>query len=265
MPIPQVPHGAIAATQQPSASDLAALMRGGAAERFGAGVRLACKPNAPFFLRHRAQLWEVETAGLDGPTWLPELAPFPLVPGVSGVRTLQRGEEPVEAFREAVSREQTHEGWVFIDPGEIIAPEYLPDGVPGGAGYLREIPCADPRSRMSGSRYLECWDVPLAVPVGEEQRFQRAIDKYNRWRLHLVQIGRVQPPPEYILQRLIQRVERRLARQMQDMGMPPETRDAHVTRTRARLEAMRNAARPWEQPTASPAQPPAKSGRKEVA
>lgn len=255
-PAPAAPR---APTDPGSASELAGLLQGADGGAFEDESLLPVSPNAPFYLRHHPDNWEVEEEGLDAPTWLPELHQHPLQPGVRGVRTISKGEPKTEAYRDSVSKAKTYGGFTYLDPQRAIPDEFIPSGVPTGRGYLRDAPCADLRSGQRGRFHTEPWNVPIWTPKGRPQRFRFDRALYNRWRVWLVETGQVDPPHEWALDEARGRIVTRIERKRGNVDIPSEVRDATVARDVARLEAMESAAVAGAEPAAEPDAPAKKS------
>lgn len=237
MPMPDLP-GTPPQTQ-PAVRDLAHLMRGSSLGAVGASVELPIAPNAPFFLRHHPRAWQV-SATLDEPTWLPEVTKHVLAPGVNGVRTLGEHDEPKDAYEQSVFA-STRLGWVYLSPLEPIPDDCLPAGVPRGLGYLRELDCRDPISRMTGTHHIEAWQVPIETLPGEEQQWRWDRESYERWLAYLVRSGQIAPPMPRVLAPLIERQRGRVER-ARTLNLEKDLRDERVARKREILARYESAA-----------------------
>lgn len=165
--------------------------------------------NHPFLLRHHPGAWDI--AKIDGEDHLvPDLVHQVLRPGVNGMPTLKRGETMADAVVK-VRQMGEREHFTYIDPSEVIAGDMLPAGVPAG-GYRRKITCRDTRNGSVGARYVTAWDVPIATLPGEPQAFRFDRERYDRWRLHLVESGQVTRPLPQVVQRLVARYGERVNR-----------------------------------------------------
>jgi hypothetical protein len=161
---------------------------------------LVRKRSYPFLLRHHVTNWSAETLGLEeygSPIFLPEVVPHVIMPGANGMRTVDRGQDPAEAFRDAVATAEK-KGWVYVPSGEVISdPALLPKNV--GAGlYIRSLASQIIGSDIRQKWYHTAWDIPVAtVPEAVQKwRFDRA--SFNRWRLSLVLRGIIKPPLESV-------------------------------------------------------------------
>ena len=168
------------------------------------------------------------------PTLLPDVTMMVLEPGVNGVRTLDEGEAPEAAYKQAVWRAQEH-GWVYLSPLEQVPAECLPAGVPSGS-YLRELPCEDPRTRRRGKRYLEAWNVPADTLPDEEQEFEFDVAAYERWLLWLVQSGQIKPVARQVAARLLRVAEGHLERAYTVPNLSPEVREQRIKAKKAMVE-----------------------------
>jgi hypothetical protein len=242
MPVPS----SLVQSSTPDNASLAAMMAAADPRHMAATARLAVAPNVEFFLRHHPAQWEPEATGLDGNTWLPVIGMLPLVPGAHLVRTRKNSEDPVETFKNAIKTDET-KGWVHIEPNAPIPAECLPAGVPAG-GYLRQVPCKDPRSNAVGTYYLEAWNVPRAHIPGTKQRFVFDRAAYNRWRLWLVTSGAIQPPTEDVLRELIAARSGRPDR-IAALPLPDDLRKSRVAAAEAAVDGMTKAAIPGAKAT----------------
>lgn len=227
MPIPQHATTAAAASQ----GFVAAMRPSLGSTRTDAALPIA--PNDSFFLRHHPRNWRLSTT-LEEPTYLPEVSMMILAPGVNGVRTTDRGEEPHKAYEDAVTRDERL-GWVFLHPGAPVPTDCLPDGMSPG-GYRRELDCRDPVTGRSGVYHLEAWRVPLAGLGDERQRFRFDTAAYERWLLHLVESGAVQPMDPSLADaqaaRVMQHVER-----VESSPLPDAVRERRTAQKQAVADA----------------------------
>lgn len=165
-------------------------------------------PDAKFFLRFMPGMgnWEPATEGIEGSMMLPILGKHILSPGAGGIRTRSRHQPELESYRREFTR-QRERGWVYlINEAAQIPPELLPPAVAAAAraagrapgGYLQRS-----KTRFPGPNqplldtYLEAWQLPLPPRPNQKRsrfRFDRA--GYNRFRLWLVETGRIPLPIE---------------------------------------------------------------------
>ena len=196
-------------------------------------------PNAPFILVHHAGYpgsWRIETEGLQGPTWLPQVDRFILSPGVNGVGTIEPGQDPSEAY--TATREILHKAKIV----EVKAP-----------GVVVSEPCRDPRSGATGQHYRERFErveAPANPAASAKVRIDRA--ERNRWRAQLVADGLIPAPHESIIfaarRDLVSALER--ARGRTDVA--PDVRDAQIAAADHALSVFDGARKPWipEEPKA---------------
>ena len=202
MAIPKAKPAPAASTQF-NAGDLASLIRDASPNSTSSKPSLPIAPNFPFFLLHWPQNWNVETEGLDAPTWLPYLSRHVILPGCNGNRTLRRGEKPEAAFDLAVLT-NTRRGATYIDPER--------HRLPSGGRYLREADCRNPRNGAEGVFYLDAWTTPRDVLPGRRLRFNLDRGGLDRFRLHLVEQGILRAPGPSLLSDLIRRKRKALDR-----------------------------------------------------
>ena len=202
MPMPTLPEST---TSIPQGTDLAGLMRSStfaaAADRSNL---LQVRPNQAFFLRHHLNAWRVSTT-LATPLLLPDVTKMVIAPGVNGIRTRRKNEQPEATYIDAVMKAQ-RKSWTFLNPADPIPAECLPEGVPPGS-YIREMDCQGLIVRTVGIYYAEAWEVPIATLPDKKQRFRFDTPKYERWLRFLVESGQIQPPIDGILAALQDQVQ----------------------------------------------------------
>lgn len=163
--------------------------------------------------KHHPRSWEV--VDMDGePVLLPLLAPMFLEPGVNLVKTRRKDSTDDPTYDTLKRAEQS--GCTVLDPNEPVPASCLPKGVPAG-GYRRRIRCRDTRTLREGYHYTSCWDVPVRTPPGEPLRFVFDRDSYNRWRLHLVKSGTIEPVLPVVVEDMKREAGRRLRRKLNRM------------------------------------------------
>ena len=221
--------------------DLVSLMQAVDPSRSATVKRLAFAPNEEFFLRHHPAQWEPESDGLAEATWLPDISRLTLTPGAHLVRTRKRHEDPSETYKHAMNVDG-NKGWVHLDPNAVIPADCLPAGIPAG-GYLRAIPCKDPRSSAEGVRYVEAWDVPRAPVPGRPQKSTHNRAAYNRWRLWLVTSGQIKPPTDDVLAEMQATKAGRPAR-IGSVPRPEDLRKTLVAQAQAEVDMMASAVIP---------------------
>jgi hypothetical protein len=209
---------------------------------FGNADRIVKDPNTALLLRHHPYDWEVCDLGLDGPTLLPVITPHPLEPGAEGIRTLNKGEDPSMAYRDAVNRAKI-KGWVYIDHTATFSADLMPDGVAAGR-FWRVLPCINRTKSATGSYFFEAWAVPVDGLPGEEQRFNFDKAAHNRWRAHLVESGAIKAPLPLVVERLVNRYGERVNRWSGKQNLLSEIRDAQVADAVAIAEAVESAVVP---------------------
>jgi hypothetical protein len=241
-------------TREQSASDLAGLMQPPANMAKITSIKaIRSPPNYPFLYRVHPSAWTVESEGLDGPTLLPEIGKHLLIPGCNGVRTLSDNEKttPERAYEDAVAAAQG-KGWTYIALDTITDAKHLPPGVPAGP-FLREIPCRHPQTGIAGSRWVEAWSVPVATLPDDEQAFQFDRASYNRWRLSLVESGKIPAPNAVVVSRLKARIDGQHARIQSRVATDPHVKEANLAKAKAASDAVAVAAAPKARKTPAPA------------
>jgi len=218
---PQLPKHPGPAPEQSLIDDMALAMKAYVPDPGSAapGV-LKVAPNSPFWLRHWRGNWQVSTT-FDKPMILPEIGIFVLRPGVNGVRTRSKDEDPDMTYRAALRKEVDDHGWNFLDPSTPIPAECLPQTPKGAAdwpegGYIRCPDCAHPITGRKGTRYLEAWSKPVQGDDGStEFEWDRAT--YEKWLLWMVESGQIEEPTQKHLDTLQRTASNHL---MERLGRP---------------------------------------------
>lgn len=205
--------------------------------------RINVQPNWPFKFYHQPResgAWSVETEGLEEPTWLPVIKPLIVMPGASGVRTLERGEQgnPERAYM-GRQVELANAGAIFLDPRTKVAAELLPDGVAPGS-YLRETPTTDGRPF-----YHDAWTVAEADPL-QRGVVRLVFDQgaFNRWRLSLVADGTIPEALDAVIEERVRRAKRKLRSAQVDQNAPADVRTGAMSRHQASLKNLGEARLP---------------------
>lgn len=208
------------------------------ADPFGGTATLNTAPNAPFVYLASAESGSVRVAGLDQPTWLPELALFRLEPGVQGVEVIKEGQPRATAWAMALDARR-REGWVVLDPSAAIPAEYLPTGEPAGP-YWRSDPCYHLRSGVGGEHYREAWSVRLpSRRDSSPPRWTFDRERFNRWLSWMVSEGSIPGPDEMTRDEVIHQLESWSASQSRIVDTALRTQQS--TATESRLELHRSA------------------------
>jgi len=218
--------------------------------------RLRAKPNAPFFLihfPHEAGGWSVESDGLDGPTWVPDLRPYALVPGCGGVRTLERGEHAAAAYEQAILNLQRRGAAVYLPESpamQVNDPEHLPAGVPAGP-YIRQVETDTiPDGHAAGVPYYHLAHEQMSNGRTPTAPHKRVLDAaaWNRWRVALVDGGHIAPPADDVIAERIEQQRRKVGSAARDTRANTEVRAAAVQTQSDRLAAMQTARVPGKMP-----------------
>jgi hypothetical protein len=167
---------------------------------------IRAKPNAPFLLAHAPGDWEV--VDIDGkPVWVPVLAEIPLRPGVCGVRTLSRYEQPEQAMRD-LRKWCEAQGRIVIDPATHVEAKFA--GPLGEGPVMRKIACRAKPNDATSTRYFQVFNDLVETPPGEDQVFQFDATLSAKWRAHLVESGVIRPPSSLVKSRASRDAQRRI-------------------------------------------------------
>lgn len=167
---------------------------------------IRAKPNQPFLLVHAPGDWEV--AVIDGKSkWVPVLVELPVRPGICGVRTLSRYEQPEQAMRD-LRKWAESQGRIVIDPNTHVAAEFA--GPLGEGPVMRKIACRERPNDATGTRYFQVFNDLVETPPGEDQAFLFDYTLSAKWRAHLVEQGVIRPPSALVTGRAARDAQRRV-------------------------------------------------------
>ena len=183
--------------------------------------------NYPYLLAHHRDNWDLETAGLDGPTWLPQLQEVPVMPGVGGARTVKEGADPKTAY-DLLIRNMEGNGFVVL-PGDIKV-----DGVE----YSKGLDCVNPRNSKPGVYWVSSFAEPRYRRGNARQKFKLDRAAYNRWRLALVEQGHIAPPNPEVVDYAVGRARYHLDRHTAETRLDQQTREALISALGERLSQM---------------------------
>lgn len=175
---------------------------------------LPATPNQTFFLVSDPESWEVETEGLDGPTWLPILRQDRITPGAGLKRTISKGESPEAAYDLSHLQQQRR--------GSTVIRRDKPIG--GVVDYVHAIACRDPISGAQGEFFLLFCETPEVQGQGRRLKLRLDRKAWNQFRAALVTEGIVPPPAPYVLQGLLQDAQAAVLRRKQTPNLTPEAR-----------------------------------------
>lgn len=192
--------------------DLSKLLRDADAGRTGTALALPIAPNYPFFLMHWPTNWQVQSLGLDGPTWVPYLSRHVILPGCNLNRTIKRGEPPTAAYDAAVLK-NIRKGATYLD----VQRHRLADG----RKYLQQAPARDPRTGREGIFFLDAWQTPRDAIQGRRLRFQFDRAAYNAWAISLVVAGVISAPVQQVLEEVTRTKQKRLVRVQGHTNLEP--------------------------------------------
>lgn len=240
MPVP----GEIQPTERQSnaAPDFNALLRGALPSAEDVDV-IAAKPGDPWIFVHNPEHWEVESVGGKA-VMLPQLTKIKLSPGMNHVSTKKQGADATEhlrlCFQELVGR-----GLTILDVGRDVPAAVMP-ALPKSAkvrGYIAEYRAKDPDSSIAGTAHMEAWDVPTKTPPRQRQRFAYDRERFNAWRLYLVESGQVQPCPSSLANAEIARAKSRHMRRLAT-AYTPDVKEIKLAESKAAIELAESAAKP---------------------
>lgn len=227
-------------------------------------ARVNAEPCASFLYTFQPSsfaLLEVPKATVDGfecpggKFWLPIQTRIVNAAGANGVRTLQDGEPPSEAWK-YVLQIQKEAGNVLIDPSSPIPAECLPKGASPG-GYLREV--AVSWKGDNGVRYITPWDLCQAVP-GAPARWSVDRQRYALWLWWLVATEQVPPVHEaYVSDAQREKGQLVSVIQMRAQTMPAEVAAKKISDAKSDAKAAEDAtiAKPSEVAQKAPRTPKA--------
>ena len=227
------------------------------ADPFGGQSTLNTSPTAPFVYLASSESGSVRSAGLDQPTWLPELAIFRLEPGVQGVEVIKEGQPRSTAWAMALEARR-REGWVVIDPSATVPAEYLPPGEAPGP-YWRAESCYHMRSGVAGQHYREAWSLRLpSRRASSPPRWTFDRERYNAWLFWLVSEGQIPGPDEMTRDEVLSQLESWSGSQSRIVDAA--LRGQQSTAAESRLDLHRSA-RVIDPDATAPAEEPAPSKR----
>lgn len=202
------------------------------------------RPAPPFLLVHhtgRAGSWEV--ADVDGEAvWLPVLMQIPLVPGANGVRTVERGEKPEEAYAGLVAKLR-RDGAVVIPANEDVC----------GVRYMRA------QEVQRGIRFTMFCETVSKNPMPDKKdlvTFDHGA--YNKWRAELVTSGAIPAPPDAVLALVTNAAKAAVSRWRGNKSAHPETRSLRLQAAEEKANRVTGA----KMPTDTKSAPSAKRGAK---
>ena len=208
--------------------------------------KLPLPGNSPFFLVHYVDVggsWEVVEEGMDAPTFVPVLQPFPIRPGAAGVRTVSADEPRSRMYARPLAKLQ-EQGAVVLPLDFHVDGAHLPAGVAAGP-YLRET------DAQGGAFYHTAWDTPRKAIRGNAATVDCDRAAYNRWRAALVTSGIIPEPRQAVLDDVRARAMRRLDNVRSATDIPTDMREANTATARTRLDAVKAAKLPQVNPTPS--------------
>jgi len=216
-------------------------------------LRVRSRPE--FFFGHDAGAWERGTAR--GETWwLPSLFPHLIRAGSAGNRTLTKAEmeagQRTNAYSGALA-ERKARGIIYLDgspgtvgPMSVLPPEFVPPipdefamHLPARPGYAVRYPSVDPRRGVPGEHWTEIWNVPQPGIASREIRFVFDHERFNAWRLWLIETGVIEGPQAYVVGEDVARIARRVERAA--VHPDPEIRADKVAKMEADLQAAESA------------------------
>jgi len=190
---------------------------------------LRAEPNDPFWLvvyPNSPTGWNVETRGVDEPTYLPSVCVMPLVEGANGIRSTGPGEDKARGF-DGARNKLAIEGAITIPPDR----------------YLLKTACT------GGFFYHTPWQVLRQPLAGQRMVPKVDHDLYAAFRLALVDDGIVPPPNDQIIAYLEAQADDRVSSVTASTANEiADIRDPRIAKARARRDQITSARRPWEAP-----------------
>ena len=183
-------------------------------QREDAGIPVS--PNAPFFLLHHPNQWELIQEEGKEPEWLPSFSTLKEIPGVQGVKQHPKGgADSRQARVDAMDR-----GFLVIDRD---------------LGYLTRWPC------KGGGFY---YDLIFTNPKEVAGRVLWKTDSlaFNEFKRSLVESGYIDPPDPDILDLKIDDIKNRIGRHIQNQHLPEVK--TKLEELRAMIQAMEKAKNP---------------------
>jgi len=162
------------------------------------------------------------------------------------------GEVPDEA--DDAGTERKSKGILYLDglggmpvgPTTPIPAEFRPripaeyEGfLPAHPGYSVRYPCVDPRRKIPGERWVELWSVPQVTRPGKDAIFIFDAQKFNAWRVWLVESGVLPPIESDILAAGLDIAAKRVERAR--VNPDPEIRKDKVGKLEAELKTAKAA------------------------
>lgn len=174
----------------------------------------------PFTFAHNARCWDVATIEDVGDVWLPVLDRIRILPGAGQIHTVRKGEEsnPEAVFGDEQKRRERL-GWTFLDSTTLVG----------------TVDVTDPMTGQKGIRYLDRWTQIERGVSGDADREIFDTDAYNRYRYNLVATGVLHPPSEVVKAKEIRRYRGRVARNVNNPGVPLEIRTTLIERAQVRF------------------------------
>lgn len=192
------------------------------------------KPKGPFFIVvdvENPRGWEEKDGRL---LFLPSF--LTMRPGVEGNKIRGKGQNKSKTYMEAHA--------AHLENGRQILPHT--------DNYLDSMDVID-ESGNNGKFYHLSWETPRLDHKGHLRILETDQKKYDEWRIFMLGDGKVKPPPSWVIDDHIRRMEARLERAKQtDMLYPGKGADRKVDDLEERLERLMKIKSPNPEPPKEP-------------
>lgn len=156
-------------------------------------AKLPLNANAPFYLLHHPNQWELVQLESGDWRWLPTFGQLHEIAGVNGIEDTRQGPDSTVARMKIQER------------GQIVLDREF--------GYVSRY-----ETKNGGYYYTLRWDIPKII--GNKVYWNTDTDGYNTWRLELMEIGVIKSPEIEIVQEKISMLDRKIDRRMKLQHIP---------------------------------------------
>ena len=156
-------------------------------------AKLPLNANAPFYLLHHPNQWELVQLESGDWRWLPTFGQLHEIAGVNGIEDTRQGPDSTVARMKIQER------------GQIVLDREF--------GYVSRY-----ETKNGGYYYTLRWDIPKII--GNKVYWNTDTDGYNLWRLELMEIGVIKSPEIEIVQEKISMLDRKIDRRMKLQHIP---------------------------------------------
>jgi len=156
-------------------------------------AKLPLNGNAPFYLLHHPNQWELVQLESGKWRWLPTFGQLHEIAGVNGIEDTRQGPDSTVARMKLQER------------GQLVLDREF--------GYVSRY-----ETKGGGYYYTLRWDIPKII--GNKVYWNTDTDGYNLWRLELMEIGVIKNPEIEIVQEKISMIDRKIDRRMKLQHIP---------------------------------------------